>query len=86
MFGETGDLPEMLRMMRCRRGFQYSAATVSFDLELKTSPITNHFCFPEQDIPSFLNPVANNRVKDPKILPTAGFFLYRINQIYNDKK
>ena len=52
MVGETGDLPEMLRMMRCRRGFQYSAATVSPSLE-GTSPIINHFKSPEQDTSYF---------------------------------
>ncbi len=52
MVGETGDLPEMLRMMRCRRGFQYSAATVSPDSsndEKEQVRLPIILCFPEQD-------------------------------------
>ena len=53
MIGETGDLP---RVDESRREFQYSAATVSPDSpngEEGTSPTTNHFISPEQDISYF---------------------------------
>ena len=54
--------------------FQYSAATVSpkHQQVLGTSPIINHFNFPEQDIPSYF-------LKVPKFC-TAGFFSFYLSR------